>query len=108
MEMEGPASSAREAAQLILDNPDLPVYMLGGYGHGYDDDYALEVVGACVGTVYMIETDLDSLLFAHLDEAEDECRELDLPTSAIKDCGKAVLLWMRFADIKAKENENGL
>lgn len=91
-----------------LKIPIFPVYVLGGYDHGYDDDYALEVVVACVGTVYMIETDLDSLLFAHLDEAEDECRELDLPTSAIKDCGKAVLLWMRFADIKAKENENGL
>lgn len=107
MASENMALNAGEAAQLILANPDLPVYMLGGYDHGYDDDYALELIGARVGTVYMIETDHNSLLFAHLDEAEDECRELDMPTTAIKDCGKAVLLWMRFADIQAKENTDG-
>jgi len=101
------ALNAGEAAQLILANPDLPVYVLGGYDHGYDDDYALEVTGACVGTVYMIETELDSFLFAHLDEAEDECRELDLPTNAIKDCGKAILIWMKFADIRPKESADG-
>ena len=56
MQTEGPALNSREAAQLILANPDLPVYMLGGYDHGYDDDYALEVVGACIGTVYMVDS----------------------------------------------------